>query len=262
MEILKAIILGVLEGITEFLPISSTGHLILANEFIFFSEDFTKKFDVIIQLGAILAVLVLYWKRLIPNKDLPAQKSLAVWSKVLLAVSPAIVIGGLFSEQIEALLFNPITVAIALIFWGVVLIVMEQIKHREHIQSIQEMTWKTALLIGFIQCLAMIPGTSRSAITIIGALLLGSSRTLAVEFSFFLAIPTMLAASAYSIWKIGVHISSAEWLVLAVGFLTAFLTAWLVIQFFLKYISQRSFTAFGLYRIALGTGVLLFFLTK
>lgn len=260
IEILKAVALGIIEGITEFLPISSTGHLILANQFISFSESFTQKFDVIIQLGAILAVVLVYRNKLIPNRENPLKASISLWLKIIVAVIPALFIGALFHHQIETILFNPITVSIALVFWGIVLIVLESVQFKSRFNSIEAMGYGTALIIGFVQCLAMIPGTSRSAATIIGALVLGASRLVAVEFSFFLAIPTLVAASAYSMYKIGFDISSAELLVLAVGFVTSFLVAWGVIRFLLNYIAHRDFKLFGYYRIILGGIVLLYFL--
>ena len=261
-DILKAVILGIIEGITEFLPISSTGHLILANQFISFSEMFTQKFDVIIQLGAILAVVVIYRNRLIPNKENPLEKSFTIWAKIVIAVIPALVLGAMFHHQIETLLFNPITVAIALVFWGIVLIVIESIKIKVKTDSMDKLTYGTGFLIGFIQCLAMIPGTSRSAVTIIGAMVLGCSRLVAVEFSFFIAIPTMVAASVFSMYKMGFNISSSELLTLAAGFIVSFLVAWFVIRYFLNYITKRDFKAFGYYRILLGGVVLLYFLVN
>jgi undecaprenyl-diphosphatase len=258
-ELIKALILGILEGITEFLPVSSTGHLILANQFIAFSESFTAKFDVIIQLGAILAVALVYWRRLIPNRTTPFTKSVSTWSRVLIAVIPALVIGALFHNTIESVLFNPLVVAIALIFWGVVLIIIESIKLPARTNSIESMSFRNAFLVGILQCLAMIPGTSRSAASIIGAMLLGASRICAVEFSFFLAIPTMVAASAYSAFKLGLNLTSAEISVLAVGFITSFLIALLVIRIFIRFISTNNFKVFGYYRILLGIAVLLYF---
>lgn len=261
-DLIKAVVLGIIEGITEFLPISSTGHLILANQFITFPESFTNRFDVIIQLGAILAVGITYWRRLVPSKGNPMEKSIALWSKILLAVIPALVLGALFHEQIETLLFNPVTVSMALVFWGIVLIVMENAKIRIKTDSVDKLNNRTAFTIGIIQCLAMIPGTSRSAVTIVGAMLLGSSRLVAVEFSFFLAIPTMIAASVFSMYKMGLHLSFPEWITLSAGFITSFLVAWFVIRYFLNFITKRDFKSFGYYRILLGGIVLLYFLLK
>jgi undecaprenyl-diphosphatase len=260
IEIFKGVALGIIEGVTEFLPISSTGHLILANQFISFSEPFTQKFDVIIQLGAILAVVLVYRNKLIPNRENPLRESVTLWSKIIVAVIPALFIGALFHHKIETLLFNPIVVSIALVFWGIVLIVMESIKFRIKFESMASLGYGTAFLIGLLQCLAMIPGTSRSAATIIGAMLLGASRLVAVEFSFFLAVPTLAAASVYSMYMIGFDISTPELVVLTAGFITSFLVAWAVIRFLLNYITNRDFKPFGYYRIILGGIVLVYFL--
>ncbi len=261
-DIWKAIILGIIEGITEFLPISSTGHLILANQYVSFSEPFTRKFDVIIQLGAILAVVVLYWRRLVPGRKNSWGRSLALWSKALVAVIPALILGALFHEQIETLLFNPTTVSLTLAFWGIILIAVAYLHITVRTESVQQLSYQTVLLIGLMQCLAMVPGTSRSAVTIVGAMLLGSSRLAAVEFSFFLAIPTMIAASAFSVFQMGFGISSSELFILATGFLTSFVVALIVIRFFINFITTRDFRPFGYYRIVLGSAVFAYFLFK
>jgi len=254
LDIIKSIILGVVEGLTEFLPVSSTGHLILLNQWISFTEPFTQMFDIVIQLGAILAVVVYFWKRFWPISNL--------WLKILAGVIPALILGALFGDVIEEKLFNPYVVATALIIGGLILIFIEnkQIKHR--FETVKELPWQTAVYIGLFQCLAMIPGTSRAAATIIGAMVLGASRSVAVEFSFFLAIPTMVAASGYSLLKHGAAISSNEIIILAIGFITAFATALAVIKFFMDYIQRHNFKPFGYYRLALGTLVLLYFLLK
>ncbi len=264
LEIIKAIILGLVEGITEFLPISSTGHLIIVNQWLNFSKSFTAMFDVVIQLGAILAVIVVFWKKLWPfSKDEQTQAitlnvlNTQIWYKTLLAVLPALVLGALFAGTIEEKLFNPVTVAIALVVGGVILFIVEKRKPTATPQAFTSaISYRTAFLIGLFQCLAMIPGTSRSAATIIGAMILGASRAVAVEFSFFLAIPTMLAASAYSLLKYDLVLSVNEMLVLIVGFVTAFLTALAVIKFFLNYIQKHDFKVFAYYRIALGLVIL------
>ncbi len=260
-DLLKSIILGIVEGITEFLPISSTGHLIIVNQWISFDADFTKLFDIVIQLGAILSVVVFFWNRLWPfGKDKEKNKEIwSVWSKTIVGVLPAIVIGALLANKIEEKFFNPLTVAVMLIVGGIVLICLESRKKEATINSIKAIGYKTALGIGLIQCLAMIPGTSRSAATIIGAMLLGASRVVAAEFSFFLAIPTMVAASAYSLLKYKSHITGAETAILAVGFVVSFFVALAVIKFFMNYIQKHSFKNFGIYRIALGALVLLLF---
>jgi undecaprenyl-diphosphatase len=262
-DIIKAIILGIVEGITEFLPISSTGHLILVNQFITFDEKFTKMFDVIIQFGAIMSVLVYFRKRLFSFKFqknmFTEDATVDLWKKVVVGVVPALVLGALLDKYIEEELFKPVVVSIALVIGGIILILLERRKKNEKITSIAELSYQTAFFIGLIQCLAMIPGTSRSAATIIGAMLLGCSRLVAAEFSFFLAIPTILAASAYSLLKLGFSLTNSEAVVLSVGFLVSFLVAWVVIAGFMSFISKRDFKPFGYYRIALGGLILIYF---
>jgi undecaprenyl-diphosphatase len=262
-DIIKAIILGIVEGITEFLPVSSTGHLILVNQFISFDEQFTKMFDIVIQLGAILSVVVYFRKRLFTftkeNGSYFQSQTADLWKKALVGVIPALIIGAKFGKQIQESLFNSITVAGALVVGGIILILLENRKRRETISSIVMLNYKTVLFIGLIQCLAMIPGTSRSAATIIGAMLLGCSRLVAAEFSFFLAIPTLFAASAYSLLKTGLTMTSHEAIVLAVGFVVSFVVALFVIAGFMKFISRRDFKPFGYYRIILGGLILSFF---
>jgi undecaprenyl-diphosphatase len=252
-DFISAILLGVVEGVTEFLPISSTGHLIIIGKWLTLRPGFSETFDVVIQLGAILAVLIVFWGRL-----WPLSKTFGTWKKIMVAVIPALVLGALFGGKIRESLFNPTVVAIALIVGGILLIISERIKKREVISSVSDMSYGKALSIGLIQCLALVPGTSRSAATIIGALFLGVSRSAAVEFSFFLAIPTMFAASAYSLVKGGPSIGLHDALVLATGFITAFMVAWIVIRLFLAYIKDRDLTPFGYYRILIGIIVLFF----
>jgi undecaprenyl-diphosphatase len=263
-DFFAAIILGIVEGITEFLPISSTGHLILVNQWIGFTDQFEKMFDVVIQLGAILAVVIYFWKRLWPfSPSLNVEKRAEIWStwiKAIIGTIPAIILGALFGSNVKEYLFNPITVACALLGWGVVIIIIEKSAKKVRINSIAEMTIVTVLLIGCIQCLAMVPGTSRSAATIVGAMILGSSRVVAAEFSFFLAIPTMCAASAYSLLKYSGKISVHEALTLGVGFFVAFIVALAVIAAFMRFIQRRNFIPFGYYRIVLGAVVLIYFL--
>lgn len=268
-DIIIAIVLGIVEGLTEFLPVSSTGHLILVSEFtqrgIFADKAFTDFFNIFIQFGAILAVIVYFWDRLYPfsSKKSAAEKERIwqTWMKAVIGFLPAAVLGFLFDDIIEHHLMNPFTVAFALVFWGVVMIWLESQNRSGKINSIVEMSVQMVLLIGLIQCLAMVPGTSRSAATIIGAMLLGCSRVMAAEFSFFLAIPTIGAASLYSLLKaLKTGISIGEhWLTLTVGFLSAFVVAWLVIAAFMRFISTNNFKPFGYYRIALGLLVLLYF---
>lgn len=270
-DIWISILLGIVEGVTEFLPISSTGHLILVEEWlggkgVFANQTFSDAYKVIIQLGAILSVLVYFWPRLYPwskNKTVAQrQETFALWLKAIVGVLPALLIGFVVDDYIEAHLFNPVTVAIALVVWGIVLIVLESRPQRPKFNDVAALSIQTVLLIGLIQCLAMIPGTSRSAATIIGAMLLGASRVLAAEFSFFLAIPTMAAASGYSFLKLlknGMSFGGHEMLVLGIGFVVSFLVAWAVIAFLMRFITRHDFRAFGYYRIVLGVIVLLYF---
>lgn len=253
IDILKSIILGVVEGITEFLPISSTGHLVIINQWISFSETFTKTFDVIIQLGAILAVVVFFWQKLWPfnKEESDRSKIFSTWKKTIIGVIPMIIIGALLGSFVQEKLFNPLVVAIALMVGGVILILIEKRETKNHFNSIDEIPISSAIYIGLIQCLSLIPGTSRAAATIIGAMLLGVSRSTAVEFSFFLAIPTMIAASGYSLLKHGIVINFSEIILLIIGFVTAFLVALAVIRFFIKYIQNKNFNLFGYYRIVL-----------
>lgn len=257
----KAVFLGIIEGITEFLPISSTGHLILADKFINLSNNpgFTNAFEVIIQLGAILAVIYLFWDRLWIFKGLKLKTdTLLFWLKIFFAVIPSAVLGFLFDDQISAKFFNIQTVAIALVVYGVAIILVERfIKNKKQSPANAQSTgWLTALGIGLFQCLALIPGTSRSAATIIGGLLLGLSRTAAAEFSFFLAIPTMCGAALLKLVKIG-SLAVFDWLIILVGFVVSFLTAMIVVRLLMDYLQKHNFKIFGWYRIILGLIVLL-----
>jgi undecaprenyl-diphosphatase len=233
--------------------------LITLNQWISFHEPFTFLFDIIIQLGAILAVVVFFWKRLWPfSQDAAHTKQIwATWFKTLVAVVPSFVLGALLKKTVETHLFNPLTVAIALIVGGGALILIEKTSRREHISSLAHLSYSTAAYIGLIQCLALIPGTSRSAVTIIGAMLLGVSRLAAAEFSFFLAIPTMVAASGYSLLKHGLSFSSSEVILLVTGFVVSFVVALGVIKFLMKYIQQHTFAGFGWYRVVLGVVVII-----
>ena len=262
-EWIKAIILGVIEGVTEFLPISSTGHLILANEFLSFDQEFENLFNVVIQLGAILSVIVLFRRKLIPfGRDVgrnERKRTFDLWKRVIVGVLPAIVFGVLLGDLIEEALFNPVVVAVALAVGGVLILWIESRDRTPRLHTVDDIGCRTAFFIGLIQCLAMIPGTSRSACTIIGAMLLGASRVAAAEFSFFLAVPTMVCASGYSLLKSGFALSTQESLLLAVGFAVSFLVALLVIAAFMKLIQRVGFKPFGYYRIALGIVILLYF---
>jgi len=262
--ILKAILISIVEGITEFLPISSTGHMILVDEFLKLSSNktFTTAFEVIIQLGAIISVVVFFWKDLWPFAGTPERQKATwtLWMKVLVAVLPAMILGLIFGDAIKAHLFNPIVVSMTLIFYGVVLIFLERFNAKKtsfKIDKVSAIPFGLAIAIGCFQCLAMIPGTSRSAATIIGAMLLGLSRGAAAEFSFFLAIPTMAGATLLTILKNGMAFSSFEWLVIAIGFIVAFIVAYAVIKFFMGFIRKHDFSVFGYYRIILGIIVLI-----
>lgn len=262
-EYLISIMLGIIEGVTEFLPISSTGHLIIMNQFVDFTGQFAKMFDVVIQFGAILSVVAFFWKRLYPFGKKPSEEKkliFDIWKKAIVGVIPAMVIGVIAGKYIKEYLFNPYVVSAALVIGGIILIYLENRDKTCTINTITELSYKTALTIGLIQCIAMVPGTSRSAATIIGAMLLGSSRLVAAEYSFFLAIPTMFAASVYSLMKVGRSLTSTELQVLGIGFVVSFITALLVIALFMKYITKNNFKPFGYYRIILGIIVLLYFL--
>ena len=253
-EIIKAAILGVVEGLTEFLPVSSTGHLILVNQWLAYSKEFTVLFDVFIQMGAILAVILYFWKDIFPSRPsmLFEKEFIAFWSKVLIAFSPAALLGLLFAGFIEEKLFNMTIVSASLLIGGILLIVLDRKRKAGKILSVDQMTYKIAFIIGVFQCVAMIPGTSRSAATIIGALILGCSRKLAAEFSFYLAIPTILAASVYSLVKTQLIFSIHDLWILATGFMVSFVVAIGVIKFLMNFIKKHSFVVFGYYRIILG----------
>lgn len=268
MEILKAILFGIIEGITEWLPISSTGHMILAEEFIKLNvtQEFWKMFLVVIQLGAILAVVLLYFKKLnpfAPSKSEEEKKDTwTLWFKVLISCVPAAIIGLLFDEQIDKFLDNPWIVAIMLVVYGILFILIERRNKKATITSLKDLTYKTALTIGIFQLLALIPGTSRSGATILGAIIIGTSREVAAEFTFFLAIPVMFGASLLKLIKFGLAFSSTEIIILLSGMLTAFVVSILAIKFLMNYIKKNDFKAFGYYRIVLGIIVLAYFLVR
>ena len=267
LEWLKVLLLGIVEGLTEWLPISSTGHMILVNEFIQLnvSKEFMEMFLVVIQLGAILAVVVLYfwklWPFTTPSKGWIKKDTWSLWFKVIVAVLPAALIGIPFDDQIDALFYNYQTVAATLIIYGVLCIIIEnRNRHRTPvITTFQELSYSTALLIGAFQVLSLIPGTSRSGATILGAMLLGTSRYIAAEFSFFLAIPVMFGASLLKLVKFGFNFTGTEIAILLVGMLTAFVVSILAIKFLMSYIKKNDFKAFGWYRIVLGILVILYF---
>jgi undecaprenyl-diphosphatase len=264
LDILKAIILGMVEGITEFLPISSTGHLILVNQFISFGEDFTVLFDIVIQLGAILAVLVYFIKKLWPfTKDkIKNKETLNIWYKTIVGIIPALLLGALFASFIKEKLFNPWVVAISLLLGGLIIIFIESKNKKSKIVLIGDLSFKTAFFIGLIQCLSMIPGVSRSASTIIGGMLLGAGRVVATEFSFFLAIPTMFAASAYSILKYNGMINSSQFIILIIGFVVSFIVALAIVKFLINFVKRNDFKIFGYYRIILGLVIIVYFLLR
>ena len=274
IEILKAILFGIVEGITEWLPVSSTGHIILLDEFVKLkvSPEFMEMFEVVIQLGAILAVILLFFRKLNPFsvKKSPVQKknTWQLWLKVVIAVVPSAVIGVLMELLgVDAYLYNYVVVAIALILYGVAFLFVEKINQRRtlRIKSVYDIDYRTAILIGCFQCLSLIPGTSRSGSTILGAIVLGVGRGAGAEFSFFLAIPTMLGASALKLFKFllsGASATGTEIAVLIVGCVVSFVVSLIVIKGLMEYVRKHSFAVFGFYRIGLGVLVLLYFLIK
>ena len=287
IEILKAILFGIVEGITEWLPVSSTGHIILLDEFIRLnaSEEFKSMFDVVIQLGAILAVIVLFFHKLnpfAPSKSAAEKKQTwDLWFKVVAAIIPSGVVGVLLDDWMDAHLHNGLVVSIALIVYGIAFILVERRNDRgkfiktsekdgptvtlireKKVDNVFDITYKTAILIGLFQCLSLVPGTSRSGSTILGAILIGVGRAAGAEFSFFMAIPTMLGASAIKFLKFmltGVGITGMEIAVLAVGCVVSFIVSLLVIKALMDYVRRHSFSAFGVYRIVLGIIVLAYF---
>lgn len=280
LECLKAVLFGVVEGITEWLPISSTGHMILLEEFVPFtmvSESFWSMFEVVIQLGAILAVVVIFWNQIWPftlkEKDTNKKGVMSIvkmdvmtlWFKILVACIPAAVVGILLDDILEKYLYNYVVVAIALIVFGVAFIVVENWnkKRTPKVDSLNDLTYKLVIIIGMFQLLAAIfPGVSRSGATIIGALLIGVSRTVAAEFTFFLAIPVMAGASLLKLLKFGLDFTAIELAVLIIGFITAFVVSIVVIKFLLKFIKKNDFKVFGWYRIVLGAVVLAYAMIK
>ena len=270
INILKAVLFGIVEGITEWLPVSSTGHMIILDEFIKLdcTPEFLEMFLVVIQLGAIMAVVILFWNKIFPfqfrdkSKPVIEMDKIMLWLKIVVACIPAAVIGILFDDVFEALFYHAIPVAMALIVFGVAFIIVErrnqQGNRRAKIQSLQEITFQTALLIGIFQLIAAIfPGTSRSGATIVGALLIGVSRSAAAELTFVLAVPVMFGASLLKLLKFGLAFTSGELVILIVGMLVSFVVSVFVIQFLMDYIKKHDFQIFGWYRIVLGAIVLL-----
>ena len=270
IELLKVLLIGIVEGITEWLPISSTGHMILVDEFIKLNvtDAFKEMFFVVIQLGAILAVVVLYFKKLMPisksDGNLQLDKnSLVLWLKIIVSCIPAAVIGFLFEDAIDRIFYNSYVVAFMLILYGVLFILIENKKRTVKVKDIDTLDYRTAFIIGMFQVLALIPGTSRSGATILGAILIGTSREVAAEFTFFLAIPVMAGASALKIVKYileGFIFSGFEMVILVTGMVTAFIVSVLAIKFLVGYIKKNDFTVFGWYRIILGVIVLAYFI--
>lgn len=267
-DILKVIILSLVEGLTEFIPVSSTGHMIIVDKFLKLSDNqsFVNAFEIIIQLGAILAVVVYFWYKLWPfSKGLTKAQSRGIilkWIKIIIAVLPAVVLGLLFDDIIDKYLFNVTVVASMLVFYGIVLIWVENGKRGNGgISTVKDIPISKLIGIGLFQCLAMIPGTSRSAVTIIGGVLLGLNRVLATEFSFFLAVPTMLGATLLKIVKMGAKLTGYEWMLIALGFVLSFIFAYIVIKVFMNYIKKHNFKIFGYYRIILGIAVFILYFT-
>ncbi|HBL50768.1 MAG TPA: undecaprenyl-diphosphatase [Firmicutes bacterium] len=272
IEILKVILLGFVEGITEWLPISSTGHMLLVDNFITLnmSAAFKEMFFIVIQLGAILAVVVMFWNKMFPfrfkDKSQPAIKkeTISLWLKVVVACLPGSVVTLLFDDYIETHLHTPVVITAALIFYGIAFILIENWNQKRvpRVNELSDITYQTALMIGLFQVLSIVPGTSRSGATIIGALLIGVSRIAAAEFTFFLAVPVMFGLSAIKMLKFGFSITNAELLVLSIGMTVAFAVSVIVIKFLMNYIKKHDFKVFGWYRIAFGIVVLLIFAGK
>lgn len=266
MEIIKVIILGIVEGLTEFLPVSSTGHLIIVSRYLELDGKFSDVFNIVIQSGAIVAVILYFWKKVfppIPKKhdkegNVKFKKYLLLWSKVVVAIIPAGIIGVLFEERIEAVLHKPLPVAAALIVGAIMLLFIENKEKEIKVFHEDDITYKQALLVGCAQCMAIIPGMSRSASTIIGAMLLGFSRSVAAEFSFFLAIPVILGASLVKLLKAGFGFSGFEYILLGIGTVVSFIVAYGVIAVFMNFIKKHDFKPFAYYRIALGLVVIIF----
>ena len=271
VELFKTVIIGIIEGVTEWLPVSSTGHMLLFDAFVplEMTESFKEMFFVVIQLGAILAVVAMFWSRMFPfsvsEKKIKSNKNIiSMWMRVAVACVPSAVLGFLLDDWLEANFGSPLTVAAMLIIYGIAFIIIEK-KNRNtppKIFTLAGINMKTALIIGLFQVLSMIPGTSRSGATIIGALLMGVSRTAAAEFTFFLAVPTMLGASALKIMKFGFAFSEAELLTLIIGMAVAFAVSMLSIKFLMDYVRRHDFSAFGIYRIILGIAVVVIFYFK
>ena len=273
LEILKVIFLGIVEGITEWLPISSTGHMLLVDEFITLNAvdvEFKEMFFILIQLGAIFAVILLFWKKMWPfqfkdkSKPVILKDTFSIWFKVVVACIPGAIVTILFDDYVEAHFQTPAVIAAALVIYGIAFIVIEKWNKTKtpKVATLDDITYKTALLIGLFQVLSIVPGTSRSGATIIGALLIGVSRVAAAEFTFFLAVPVMLGMSALKLLKFGFDFTGTEIAVLVLGMATAFVVSVLVIKFLMSYIKKKDFTVFGWYRIVLGAVIIAYTLIK
>ena len=273
LEILKVIFLGIVEGITEWLPISSTGHMLLVDEFITLNAvdvEFKEMFFILIQLGAIFAVILLFWKKMWPfqfkdkSKPVILKDTFSIWFKVAVACIPGAIVTILFDDYVEAHFQTPAVIAAALVIYGIAFIVIEKWNKTKtpKVATLDDITYKTALLIGLFQVLSIVPGTSRSGATIIGALLIGVSRVAAAEFTFFLAVPVMLGMSALKLLKFGFDFTGTEIAVLVLGMATAFVVSVLVIKFLMSYIKKKDFTVFGWYRIVLGAVIIAYTLIK
>lgn len=265
-EIIKSVILGVVQGITEYLPISSTGHMILVNEFLHlnFDSDFVNTFFVVIQLGSIMAVVVLYFKKLWPfdfkhTTRSERKKVWILWSKVLVGCIPAGVVGILFDDFIDVYLYKPMVIALALIIYGIIFIIVESCHITQSMNTLEDIDYITAANIGLFQMLALIPGTSRSGSTVIGGRILGVSKEAVSEFSFFMAVPVMAGATMLKLLKCGFGFNMIQWVVLLIGTLVAFVVSVISIRFLMNYIKKHDFKAFGVYRIVLGILVIVYF---
>lgn len=267
IEMIKVFIIGVVEGITEWLPISSTGHMLLVDEFLRLnmSEEFKEMFFVVIQLGAILAVVVIFWSKMWPfdfkSKQVIKKDTFSLWFKVVVACIPAGILGVLFDDFLEANFGTPLMISLMLILYGILFIVVENWnkKRTPRVGALSDITYRTAFIIGAFQALSLIPGTSRSGATIIGALLIGVSRIAAAEFTFFLAVPSMIGASLFKLLKFGFDFTAAEMMVLLFGMVVAFAVSIFAIKFLMGYIKKHDFKVFGLYRIVLGIVVIAYF---
>ena len=258
--LLIIILLGIVEGVTEFIPVSSTGHLILAGELLGFDSHAASTFDIVIQLGAILAVIVLYWRRfwdVLVGLGQGKSGAIAFTRNIILAFLPSAVIGLIVYKAVKAMLESPTIVAVALIVGGVAILVIERMVKHPRIHSVETIGWRTALGIGLIQCLSMIPGVSRSGATLLGALSLGVERQTAAAFSFFLAGPTLLAATGSDLFKTGAPLGDGDWLAIAIGFAVSFVVALVVIRWFVGIVSRHGFAPFAWYRIAAGSVALI-----